>query len=160
MSCVTDIVVAASTFGSLFVAGWGLKVLIGYARDTKTLASASQEQLAASQRPFISLTIRQGTDGVRWWALVNQGFGPAINIRASSLNLQDEVEMMLIDPLMHGGFFNLEAKTHQKSRVDALLKSQPFVINYESLNGEKCVTTFDGKNVTFSHSYSHASITH
>lgn len=62
-----------------------LLVLRDYAADTKTIAKVSLSQAEDMQKPFLVLLskpqeLNRHGGG---WALENQGFGPAINIRHS-----------------------------------------------------------------------------
>ena len=70
----------------VILSGATLVILYGYARDTKTIAEKSVEQVENAQMPFLALVSKEAdvrphfTGG---WVLENQGSGAALNIRHS-----------------------------------------------------------------------------
>jgi hypothetical protein len=109
--------------------GLTLIVLRRYAADTKKIADASASQTENSQMPFLAVAAGEPGEG---WAIYNQGFGPAINIRYSRYD-RGYREMQSIAPLAPRG-----RHTVHNEYVNALGKV--FEIQYESLSGLKYST--------------------
>lgn len=114
--------------GALILAAWSLKVLRDYAADTKKIADASVSQTENSQKPFLAVIMRETNPG--GWAIENQGFGPAVNVRYSGHIRGNPAIARAIEPVPQGRIVAL----HQDI-ADAFASNQAFVIEYESLSG-------------------------
>jgi hypothetical protein len=105
-------------------------VLKGYAADTKTIAMASASQTENAQKPFVALVMKNAVPAqhfVGGWAIENQGFGSALNIRHSEP--QGNEAWVYTTPLSKGDFhilvtFNLD-----------VMRNHEFVVEYGSLSG-------------------------
>lgn len=108
-----------------------LIVLKGYAADTKTIAIASASQTENAQKPFLALVLKDAIPAqhfVGGWAIENQGFGSALNIRHSEP--QGNEGWVHTTPLAKGDFhilvtFNLD-----------IMRNHGFTAEYESLSGQ------------------------
>jgi hypothetical protein len=109
-----------------------LIVLKGYAADTKTIANASVLQAENAQKPFLVLLLKPQEVGKHagGWALENQGFGPAMNIRHSdaggSGRFRENVRALARDDYFFLETFNID-----------VMRNQIFTAEYESLSGAK-----------------------
>ena len=109
-----------------------LTVLKGYAADTKTIANASILQTENAQKPFLVLLSKPEEIGKHagGWALENQGFGPAMNIRHSdaggSGQFRENVRALARDDYFFLVTFDLD-----------VMRNQVFTAEYESLSGVK-----------------------
>src|ERR1700723_1098395 len=82
-----------------------LIVLKGYAADTKTIAMASASQTENAQKPFVALVTKNAVPArhfVGGWAIENQGFGSALDIRHSEP--QGNEAWVYTTPLSKGDF--------------------------------------------------------
>jgi len=109
-----------------------LIVLREYAADTKTIAKASAWQTENAQKPFLVLLPKPQELGRHGggWALENQGFGPAINIRHSDVGGADAFREN-VRALAAGDFLIF----HQFA-YDVMIQ-RVFTAEYESLSGAK-----------------------
>ena len=109
-----------------------LLVLRDYAADTKTIAKVSLSQAENMQRPFVVLLskppeLNRHGGG---WALENQGFGPAINIRHSDPG-GEEVFRENVRALGRGDFLIMEG-----FNID-VMPNHVFTAEYDSLSGNE-----------------------
>jgi hypothetical protein len=120
---------------AIFIVGLtyrSLLVLRDYAADTKTIAGASVLQTENAQKPFLVLLLKPQEVGKHagGWALENQGFGPAMNIRHSdaggSGRFRENVRALARDDYFFLEGFNLD-----------VMQNQAFTAEYESLSGTK-----------------------
>jgi hypothetical protein len=117
-----------------------LYVLWGYAKDTKVIAKNSSEQIEYSQRPFLAVAMRQGTEmGPGGWVIENQGFGPAVNIRCTDY-AQGKGGMRWMAPLATKAEYKLPREVETASRGNV------FCIEYESLSGRRYRTNVEWSN--------------
>jgi len=128
LQATSQILLTLATIGTLIV-------LIRYAKDTKTIAKNSSEQIEFSFIPFIDLVEREPGHSSNW-AIKNLGKGPALNVsysrRASG---SQPPQMHRISPLAP---FEQYSVTNED---EALTSSDKFVVEYESLSGKKYRTT-------------------
>jgi hypothetical protein len=109
-----------------------LVVLKDYAADTKKIANASVLQTENAQKPFLVLLSKPPEIGKHGggWALENQGFGPAMNIRHSdaggSGQFRENVRALARDDYFFLEGFDLD-----------VMQNQIFTAEYESLSGAK-----------------------
>jgi hypothetical protein len=109
-----------------------LIVLKRYAADTKTIANASVLQTENAQKPFLVLLLKPQVVGQHGggWALENQGFGPAMNIRHSdaggSGHFKENARALARDDYFFLEAFNID-----------VMRNQVFTAEYESLSGAK-----------------------
>jgi hypothetical protein len=130
---------ALAAVALVVLTGATLLVLRGYARDTKTIADKSVEQIENAQRPFIALVSKAAdvrphfTGG---WVIENQGSGAALNIRHSEPQGNDGwVEN--VTPLAKGDFHPLSTFN------STVMQHRVFTIEYESLSGTQYTTNVD-----------------
>jgi hypothetical protein len=132
MSCIqtaTQVVLTLATIGTLIV-------LIGYAKDTKTIARNSSEQIEGSLLPFVALVEREDSAShSSHWAIKNLGRGPALNIRYSRDVGGGKTIMQGITPLAPSGPYFVE------NADEDLATKGGFTVEYESLSGKKYRTT-------------------
>jgi hypothetical protein len=117
-----------------------LLVLREYAKDTKTIANKSIEQIEIAQKPFLALVLKPENIVARFpggWVIENQGFGAALNIRHSQL--QDADGWVNITPIAKSDFHVLTAFDENGMRA----RNRVFTIEYESLSGIKYATVVD-----------------
>jgi hypothetical protein len=109
-----------------------LVVLKGYAADTKTIANASVLQTENAQKPFLALLPKPQEPGKHGggWALENQGFGPAMNIRHSDAGGSGQFREN-VRALARDDYFWLEGFDPD------VMRNQIFTAEYESLSGAK-----------------------
>jgi hypothetical protein len=109
-----------------------LLVLRDYAADTKTIAKASLAQIENAQKPFLVLLSKPQELGRHGggWAVENQGFGPAINIRHSDPGGGGEFRES-VRALARGAYIILEGFNSH------VMKTQGFTAEYESLSGKR-----------------------
>jgi hypothetical protein len=109
-----------------------LIVLKGYAADTKTIANASVSQTENAQKPFLALVSKPENVVQRFpggWALENQGFGTALNIRHSEP--RGNAGWVYVTPLAKDTF-------HVLDTFDiGVMLNHGFTAEYESLSGAK-----------------------
>lgn len=131
---------AGSAICLVVLTGLTLRVLRGYAEDTKRLANDSASQAERSQMPFL-VVVTKTNPGVGVhdnWYLENHGFGPAINISRSrhfpdrESGTQDETPLA---PREEG--------RHIDSSTAREMLQKGFIANYESLSGEKYNTSIE-----------------
>lgn len=138
MSAVTNWIQAIATAAMVVLTFLTLMVLIRYAADTKKIAEGSASQTENSQMPCL-VVVMLHEDGGRGWAIENQGFGPALNIRFTGFDGGNQPAMKTIPPLA--------AKAHRFAHNDIAEVfqrwPQEFRINYESLSGTKYFTTLN-----------------
>ncbi|MGB8496076.1 MAG: hypothetical protein WCE53_16880 [Candidatus Acidiferrum sp.] len=125
---ITQVVLALVTMGALIV-------LIGYARDTKTIAKNGSEQIESSLLPFIALVEREESGHSSNWAIKNLGKGPALNIYYSRSLSNDKPKMQAITPLAPSAQYFVE------NADEDLTTKGSFTVDYESLSGKKYRTT-------------------
>jgi hypothetical protein len=109
-----------------------LIVLKEYAADTKTIAKASVLQTENAQKPFLALVFKPENIAQHFpggWALENQGFGTALNIRHSEP--RGNAGWVYVTPLAKDIF-------HVLNTFDIdVMRNQVFTAEYESLSGVK-----------------------
>jgi hypothetical protein len=111
-----------------------LLVLIKYAYDTSQIAKASISQTENSQMPFLAVAMRETMqDRQGGWAIENQGFGPAINIRYSLYDANGAKQWRLTASLAKGA----EYRAAHNEISEALRQGREFEIEYESLSGRR-----------------------
>jgi hypothetical protein len=126
----------------VFITGWTLAVLRGYAADTKIIAKSSSEQVENSQIPFVTLVMK--TDETRLsnpFVIRNQGLGTAMNIYYHHYLGGDKSPVRWLTPLAPRDEYPLPREN----------KNQNFMAEFESLSGAKYRTTnewVDGKMKT------------
>ena|ERR1700722_19661289 len=118
-----------------------LLVLKDYAADTKTIAKASLAQVENAQRPFLVLLpkpqeLLQHGGG---WAIENQGFGPAINLRHSDTGGGGEFREN-VRALGRGDFIILVGFDIN------VMRNHDFTAEYESLSGKRYRTVVTWPN--------------
>jgi hypothetical protein len=112
-----------------------LIVLKEYAADTKTIAGVSVSQTENAQKPFLALVFKTENVVQRFpggWALENQGFGTALNIRHS-------------EPRGNAGWVYATPLAKDNSHVLGtfdidVMRNHGFAAEYESLSGTKYCT--------------------
>ena len=116
-----------------------LIVLCVYAYDTRRIAQASVAQTENSQKPFLVLLQKPQQVGQHpgGWALENQGFGPAINIRHTEVVGVEGFRENVRALAANSDFFFLEG-----FNID-VMRNHVFVAEYESLSGKKYRTVVD-----------------
>jgi hypothetical protein len=120
---------------------WTILILRDYAADTKTIAKASLVQVENAQKPFLVLLPKPQEAGRHGggWAIENQGFGPAINIRYSDprggLELRENVRALARDAYIIFDEFNIDA-----------MRNHDFTAEYESLSGRRYRTVVTWPN--------------
>jgi hypothetical protein len=121
---------------------WTLWVLIGYARDTKSIAKNSSEQVENALIPFVALIEKEPGHSSRW-SIKNQGKGPATNVSYKRYTGENEPTIMQdILPLAPSDHYDVGNDDVE------LTGAGGFVVQYESLSGKKYLTTvlkIDGK---------------
>ncbi len=132
--------IQALAAAALVILTWrSLLVLRGYAKDTKTIADKSVEQIEAVQKPFLALVFKPENIPERFpggWAIENQGSGAALNIRHSHPQGYDGwVEN--VTPIPKGDFRVLPTFDRD------VMQNRVFTIEYESLSGTKYNTIVD-----------------
>ena len=148
MVCWTNWIQAVAAICLVGISGWTLYVLIGYARDTKTIAGNSVKQNENSQMPFIALVEDKEPGHSSKWLITNQGFGPALNISYSRCVGSDKPPFLQpLPPLAPSELYRVE-------NADAeLAASVGFEVNYESLSGKKYRTLVKRLNGAWQHSF-------
>ena len=132
LAALPDWIQALAAVGIVVLTTWTLKVLRGYARDTKRLADDSASQTERAQMPFLAVARKDG-DGP--YVVANQGFGPAINVLYRGYRGVAENEgkstgsLFSLAPGGHSHDFNLIGTTFQCGKA--------LEIEYESLSGKK-----------------------
>jgi hypothetical protein len=118
-----------------------LLVLRDYAADTKTIAKVSLSQAEDMQKPFLVLLskpqeLNRHGGG---WALENQGFGPAINIRHSDPGGNEQFREN-VRALGKGDFFIMEG-----FNID-VMRNHVFTAEYDSLSGKRYRTRVEWRD--------------
>jgi hypothetical protein len=121
-----------------FITGWTLRVLIGYAADTKAIAKNSSEQIESSQLPFIAL-VESGERGDTPWAIKNLGKGPALNVSYSRV-VNNSTAQHRVSPLAPSAAYHVTREDEDLSANDG------FKVEYQSLSGRKYRTTVKKTN--------------
>lgn len=113
-----------------------LVVLCIYVYDTRRIAVASVTQLENSQKPFIVLLSKPQEPGRHGggWAIENQGFGPAINIRHSHVGADGQFREN-VRALARGDFIILEG-----FNID-VWQNHVFTAEYSSLSSKRYRTS-------------------
>jgi hypothetical protein len=114
-----------------------LRVLVGYAADTKTLAKNSADQIELSQMPFVALIELTDRNRTTNWVIQNIGFGPAKNVYHSRLR-NPTLNMMSAAPPL--GVNSQYAISNDDANIAT--STDGFIIEYESLAGRKFRTVF------------------
>jgi hypothetical protein len=123
-----------------------LVVLVKYAYDTNQIAKASVLQTENSQMPFLAVAMRETVqDRQGGWAIGNQGFGPALNIRYSCYDANGAKQMRSTAPLAVGA----EYRAAHNDISEALRREREFEIEYESLSGRRYRTVTSQFNTRF-----------
>lgn len=129
---------ALSAFAVAVLTLLTLIVLREYAADTKTIANASVLQTENAQKPFLVLLLKPQEVGrhAGGWALENQGFGPAINVRHSDAGGSGRFREN-VRALARGDFLFLENLNIE------VMRNQVFTAEYDSLSGARYRTVVD-----------------
>lgn len=130
LAAVPNWIEALAAVGIVTLTYLTLVVLRGHAADTKTIATASASQTENAQKPFLALVLKDAIPAqhfVGGWAIENQGFGSALNIRHSEP--QGNAGWVYTTPLAKDAFrilvtFNLD-----------VMRNHGFAVEYESLSG-------------------------
>ena len=127
----TQVVLAVATVVLAGATVWTLRVLIGYASDTKKIAKNSFEQIESSLKPLVALVERKpGHDSN--WSIKNVGKGPALNIRYTRY-VGDDKPPQWCSPLP----LALLARYNVRNEDVAFAERDGFIVEYESLSGRK-----------------------
>jgi hypothetical protein len=120
---------------------WTILILKDYAADTKTIAKSSLAQVENAQRPFLVLLPKPQELGRHGggWAIENQGFGPAINIRHSDPGGGGEFREN-VRALGQGAYIIVEG-----FNID-VMRNHDFTAEYESLSGRRYRTVVTWPN--------------
>lgn len=125
----------------VILTGVTLIVLCVYAYDTRRIAKTSVAQAENSQEPFLVLLVEPPQLGQHGggWALENQGFGPAINIRHSDVGAGGQFREN-VRALAKSDFLFLEGFNND------VWQNHTFVAEYEPLSGKKYRTVVEWRD--------------
>ena len=118
--------------------GLTLLVFVRYAYDTYRIARASASQTENSQMPFLAVAMRETRQERQGgWAIENQGFGPAMNIRFSRYDAEGAEALRWTAPLAKGA----EYRAAHDDIANVFAHDWQFNMHYESLSGKRYRTT-------------------
>ena len=123
---------AFAALGIVVLTAWTLRVLRAYASDTNRLANHSALQIENAQIPFLAIT--RNASGQGEWVVANQGFGPALNPTYHGFTKDGKPEPS--NPLHTIAPREVVSFAHPFIRA-----TRDFVIDYESLSGQKYRST-------------------
>jgi hypothetical protein len=118
--------------------GWTLKVLRGYAADTKRIADDSASQAERAQIPFVAVSFKEPGG----YFMQNQGFGPALNIEWTFSGNGGRVHRNMPSLGVRSERF-----AHNDISTTLVQQHEPFAIDYQSLSLQRyrtVVTIVDG----------------
>ena len=135
---------ALAAVAIVVLTGWTLAVLRRYATDTKTIAKVSAAQTENSQMPFLGVVQRTGRTerfGINYWAIQNQGFGPALNVHFSIRTQEAKETYGNISALAPGEEYSLAGDKGSEIGHGTIIR-----IQYSSLSDVAYMTNAQLKN--------------
>jgi hypothetical protein len=129
------------SISSLIVAVVTLVILVQYARDTKTLAKSSTEQLEQSYVPYVTVSDQRNT-GLMWrLSFINEGKAPAVHIEITYKKYDHELEdgEIVFKPITLR-INDLAVGARPFDLQDRLSSRDGIVVKYESLTGQSYET--------------------
>jgi hypothetical protein len=137
--------ITAIATGSLAVLTWlTLLKVREYVGDTRTIATATSEQLRANQQPFVHLVQRRRDFDINGklhpnipvWLLENKGPGAAINVTFDmSIAGQIQIQKLSVGAIASGGE-HIFSRYEHGDVIYEHVNIRGFVARYESLGGD------------------------